>query len=436
MRKGEESLQFFALAVASVVFWTLSFLGSFAAIAAEGGADVEKVGDLAYLLELERATIRVIEASKPAFVFIQGGSGFSISEDGYVLTNEHVVVGRERLVVTMTGGRRFRARVVGHDPQGDVALLKLEDASGIPHLELGDSDRLLVGQRIVALGDPFLLASESLFLDGAPPTDYEPSASLGVISALHRYSFSYNDAIQVDVAVNRGNSGGPLLTLDGKVVGINGKIETRFVLGINTGVGYAIPSNQIKRFLGPLKSARGGVVLHGTIPGLNVATRIGGRRGLPITGVDDDSPAAEAGFRSGDLLLSLGGLPVKTRTRYLGILGTYPAGDRVTAEVARGEKTMEISAVLVALGTPFLGVQVDGHTDGLKVTQVGSGTPASRAGLQVGDVITRFDGEKITTSTQLAGLIEKRRAGESVKLAVVRGDKQLEVEVQLGLRPK
>src|SRR4029453_12127126 len=111
---------------------------------------------------------------------------------------------------------------------------------------------------------PFLLGSKNLFLDVAPP-DYEPSASLGIVSALHRFSDSYTDAIQVDVAVNRGNSGGPLLTLDGKVVGINGKIETRFDTGVNTGVGYAIPVSQILRFLEPMKHAGGGIVRHGMV---------------------------------------------------------------------------------------------------------------------------------------------------------------------------
>ena len=235
------------------------------AAAATGAPAMEMpAGPVADLRELERQVMQVIEKTAPAFVFIEGCSGFLVSADGLILTNEHVVAGKQELTVQLVGGRQLQADVLGHDPGGDLALLKLRDSSGVPALELGDSDALRVGEPVIALGDPFLLGSSSIFL-GAAPASYEPSASLGVVSALHRFSDTYFDAVQVDVAVNRGNSGGPLLNLAGKVVGINGKIETRFETGINTGVGYAIPANQIRRFFEPLKGAEGGRVNHGTI---------------------------------------------------------------------------------------------------------------------------------------------------------------------------
>src|SRR5262249_40593501 len=160
------------------------------------------------------------------------------------------------------------------------------------------------------------------------------------------------DAIQVDVAVNRGNSGGPLLTLDGKVMGINGKIETRFEFGINTGVGYAISSNQIQRFLEPLKSAGGNNVRHGTILGLGPAERADGKAGLLVDKVDAGSAAARSGVKAGDLILSIDGLQVLSRTRYHGILGTFPAGQEVGVKLARGSESLEVKVPLVEPGTP------------------------------------------------------------------------------------
>ncbi|MBN1443482.1 MAG: PDZ domain-containing protein [Planctomycetes bacterium] len=389
------------------------------------------------LREMEQRTIELIERSRPAFIFIAGGSGFCISPDGYVLTNEHVVMGARDLVVFLASGRPMRADAVGHDPQGDVALLKIRGAENLPYLEFGDSHRLEIGQPVLALGDPFLLASANLFLTENPflPPDYEPSASLGIVSALHRYSDTYSDAIQVDLSVNRGNSGGPLLTFDGKVVGINGKIETRFALGINTGVGYAIPSHQILRFLEPLKKAGGGQVRHGTIGGLQVGARVGEKAGLPVTEVLDDSPAFKAGFRPGDLLLSIAGLPVKTATRFHGILSTYPAGESVPVQVSRGDEVLDISAVLVAPGRPFLGILAEsagGDVPGARVTRVDPGTPAERAGLAVGDIVTRFGGDAIGSPTDLAASIRKRSAGDLVVLTVVRGGDAVEIQLRLG----
>ncbi|MCZ6792575.1 MAG: trypsin-like peptidase domain-containing protein [Planctomycetota bacterium] len=389
------------------------------------------------LRALEAAQVAALGKVKPAFVFIGGGSGFCISPDGYILTNHHVIQGeRKPLRVVFSGGAMYVADVVGQDPRGDVALLKVKDGKDLPSVKLGDSSKLRVGQRVVALGDPFLLGSQEIFLPRVPP-DFEPSASAGIISALHRYSDTYSDAIQVDLAVNRGNSGGPLLTLDGVVVGINGKIETRFALGINTGVGYAIPSNQIRRFLRPLKEAQGGTVRHGTIRGLEVAERVRDKKGLPVTRVAEGTPAERAGFRPGDLILTIAGLPVKTETRYLGILSTYPAGEEVPVRVVRGEEIVDIAAVLVASGSPYLGISTvvpDGDVAGAEVTAVRRRSPARRAGLREGDVITSFDGDEVKSPTDLAGIIKTRQAGDLVVVKVVRGGKTIDVQLRIGSR--
>lgn len=388
-------------------------------------------GDLERLRALEDRIIRTIESSKKAFVFINGGSGFLISPDGLVLTNDHVVVGRKETTVYLTGGENYRARVLGHDPAGDVALLQIEGAGELPFLELGDSSRLRVGQEVIALGDPFLLASMNLFFGRTPP-DHEPSASLGIISALHRYSDTYADAIQVDVAVNRGNSGGPLLTLDGKAVGINGKIETRFAVGINSGVGYAVPSNQVKNFLEPLREAEGGQVSHGVIVGLRVEERAEGRAGLPVREVEAGSPAEEAGFRKGDLIVDIAGSPVFTRNRYRGVLHTFPVGRTIPVRVARDGGTTLLNVDIQPKRRPVLGVDMEnGPEGGALVKEVPEGSPAEKAGLKKGDVILSLEGRLVPSVRVLNHLLGRLEVGQKVLLGVVREGKPLQIRLSL-----
>ena len=394
------------------------------------------------LRALEARVKTVVAGCKPAFVFIKGdqgggyssGSGFCISSDGYVLTNDHVIAGARSVEAYMTGGRYFKTTVVGRDPGGDVALLKLEGKGKFPFLKLGDSQAVRPGQRVLALGDPFLTGSEDVLGQGAP-ANFEPAVSMGIVSAVHRYSETYNDAIQVDLAVNRGNSGGPLITLDGKVVGINGKIETRFALGINTGVGYAVPSNQISRFMKHLEVAEGGAVLHGKIEGLEVGERADEKAGLPVVGVRQGSPAAASGFKAGDLLERLGGLPVRTRSRYKGILGTYPAGDTVAAEVLREGEKLTLKAVLVAGGKAHLGLiprAIESDVAGVGVGSVVRSSPAQRAGIRAGDIVTMFDGQPISSTTELKRVMNQRRPGDTVVLKLSRAGENLELKVTLG----
>jgi S1-C subfamily serine protease len=407
-------------------------------ISAEGG-----ISELEALRRVERRIVTTIESAVPAIAFLQGGSGFMISADGYLLTNAHVVSDkitnnvvqrpkRKKFDVYLRGGQGFVADLVGSDPEGDVALLKLRGNPKVPFLEFGDSDTLEIGQQVIALGDPFLIGSEELFIRQAPP-DYQPSASLGIISALHRNSDTYRDAIQVDVAVNRGNSGGPLLTLDGKVVGINGKIETRFQAGVNTGVGYSIHINQVKRFLGPLKRAKGGVVRHGTIDGLALATRAREGRGLRVTGVKADSPAHAAGFLKEDRILSIDGLPVSSLSRFDSILGTYPAGEHLLVKLSRGAMDIELKAALLEPGAlPYLGIKCDtGPQVGARIINVDPNSPAGRAGLKDRDVIVSLAGMQVTTHQQLDDYLLRKLPGDLLAVEVVRTGGPLKLAVLL-----
>jgi S1-C subfamily serine protease len=291
---------------------------------------------------------------------------------------------------------------------------------------------------VLVIGDPFLVGSRELFLRDAPP-DYEPAASLGIVSALHRYSEAYPDSIQVDAAINPGNSGGPLFNLAGEVIGINGKIENEFGVGINAGVGYAIPSNQIRRFLAPMRAAKGGAVHNGSIHGLRVGRRASTATGLPITNVSSDSPAESYGFRSGDRILTIDGKSVSTENRYRGILETYPAGARVAVSVQRGDDTVELEAALFETDQPHLGIQaltVVTPVEGVQVSSVTDEGPAARAGLHEGDVIQRFGDERVISTPELLQLLGRYHPGSKVPLELVREGKPVELVLVLGAKPR
>jgi len=421
-----------------------AFIALSSALAA-ADADGSQTSDFERLLALETAAVELIETAKSSFVFIEGGSGFLVSAEGHILTNDHVVVGKSELVVQFTGGKSYRAEVTGHDPEGDVALLKVKHSGDFPHrdprgeivkpLELGDSDAVRVGEQVIALGDPFLLGSKNLFLDVAPP-DFEPSASLGVVSALHRFSDMYTDAIQVDVAVNRGNSGGPLLTLEGKVVGINGKIETRFDIGVNTGVGYAVPSNQIRRFLPLLEKAGGKTVRHGSIHGIEVEERGDSEEGLLVERVRAGSPAARAGLEDRDRLLAIEGQAVFSRNRYLGILGTYPAEHEIRLRILRDGETLEKRVTLLEAGSQaYVGLKTESReAGGLNVVEVIPNSPAQQAGLIAGDVILFFEGKKVDSPVDLKAFIQTHSVGDVIPIAVLRNGETKELKVRLGGR--
>jgi S1-C subfamily serine protease len=247
------------------------------------------------------------------------------------------------------------------------------------------------------------------------------------------------DAIQVDVAVNRGNSGGPLLDLDGKVVGINGKIETRFEISVNTGVGYAVPSNQIRRFIEPLKRAGGGTVRHGAIHGIELAERVSEAGGLAVREVKDGSHAARLGIEPGDRILEVEGRPITSRSRYAGLISSYPAGHEVEIKLARGGRTLDLRAPLVEGGSlPYLGItlKTDAESMVTTITEVTPGSPADRAGVKVNDLVRSFDGKQVGSTAELKLHLQGRSAGDEVEFRVGRDGKDLTLKVRLGGRAR
>jgi serine protease Do len=280
----------------------------------------------AAVLSAEQQRIAAIaKASKSAVaVFANGGngggSGVVISPDGYALTNFHVVQpAGNYMKCSMNDGRLYDAVIVGIDPTGDVAVIKLLGRDDFPVATMVDSDQVQVGDWCFAVGNPFLLA-----------TDFQPTVTYGIVSGTHRYQYpagtllEYADCIQTDAAINPGNSGGPLYNANGDLIGVNGRGSFEKRGRVNVGVGYAISINQIKHFLGCLKSGR--IVDHATA-GFNVATSESGK--VLVSNILEDSDAYRRGLRYDAEIVSFGGRTIDTTNTFKNVLGIYPKGWRV-----------------------------------------------------------------------------------------------------------
>jgi serine protease Do len=386
------------------------------------------------------------------FVFFGGGSGVLISADGYCLTNHHVAGRQKTTRVTLHTGKQHEATLVCTDELGDVSLFKIQAGpdEGFPFAELGDSDALEQGQYVVACGNPFGIT--------LPAADFKmyPTITLGIVSALHRHQQTYFDCIQTDAAVNPGNSGGPLVTLDGKVVGINGRIATRYMNRVNSGVGYAIPSNQIRNFLpGMMKSGAGGSIFHGMIGGLVVESRNTMGSGARVQGVKPGTSAEKAGFKTGDLIVGVNGTKVFNRERYLAAIGNWPQGTEVTVRVEREGEGRDLKVALDKFspmegfglvmperpapvrpkGSAYLGAYIEETKDGLRVGDITPDSPADAAGLRKGDVLLRISNRKLTDRNELNSRVWRLRPGARVIFTVLRDGKETSVEVVLGAHP-
>jgi S1-C subfamily serine protease len=290
------------------------------------------------VLDAEAERVATIERiSRPTLAIFDskgqgGGSGVVISADGYAVTNFHVTAPcGAAMKCGLSDGRMVDAVLVGLDPGGDVALIKLLSDGKFPAAELGDSDAVRAGDWVYVAGNPFLLAD-----------DFRPSISYGIISGIHRYQYpsgtllEYSDCLQTDAAVNPGNSGGPLFNSDGQLIGINGRCSFEKRGRVNVGVGYAVSIDQIKRFLSQLRSGR--LVDHGAL-GATVSSNSEHR-----VGVDDileDSDVYRRGLRYGDELTSFAGREITTANGLKNVLGTYPEGWRVPIAFRRDGKVYE-----------------------------------------------------------------------------------------------
>jgi S1-C subfamily serine protease len=291
------------------------------------------------VLAAEQNRIAVVARVSPTVVAIfspggqGGGSGVLVTPDGYALTNFHVTQGAGTFMKCgLSDGVLYDAVIVGIDPTGDVALVKLFGRDDFPFARTGDSDALQVGDWSFAMGNPFLLA-----------TDFHPTVTFGIISGIHRYQYpagtflEYADCIQTDSSINPGNSGGPLFNSSGELVGINGRGSFEKRGRVNSGAGYAISINQIKNFM---DSLRGGLVVDHATLGATVATKDDGA--VVVTSILEQSEAYRRGLRADDEIVSFAGRPIRSVNQFKNVLGIFPRGWKLPLVYRREDRKQEI----------------------------------------------------------------------------------------------
>ncbi len=370
------------------------------------------------------------------------GSGFIISRDGFILTNNHVVAGADEIKVKLSDGREFKAIVKGADEKLDLAVLKIDVKGALPFAELGDSDALQVGEWVMAIGNPFGL---------------NQTVTAGIVSAKGRVigSGPYDDFIQTDASINMGNSGGPLFDASGKVIGIN----TAIIQG-GQGIGFAIPINMAKSVLPQLeekgKVIRGwlGVAVQSVTPELAKSFGVEGEKGALVANVMKDSPAEKAGLKSGDIILEFDGKEVQEMNAISRLVAATPVGKKVKIRLLRNGKTKVVTATIERLKEGAESVQTGTEQDRIGVTvrdlnaelaaQIGikesqgvvvvavkPGGIAEEAGIAVGDVIKEIDGVQINTVADFAKAISAHKKDEITRLLLRRGDSSLFVAIKV-----
>ena len=403
-------------------------------------AESERFEDLEQLEQIPDYLRRFFQYRNPPMPRGGGtGSGFFISNDGYVVTNHHVVAGADVVIVRLSDRREFDATVIGSDERSDLALLKV-DGDNFPSLELGNSQDLRVGEWVLAIGSPFGL-------------DY--SVTAGIVSAKGRSlptdrGENYVPFLQTDVAINPGNSGGPLFNLDGEVVGVNSQIFTRS--GGSIGLSFSIPSLVVENVIGQLME-RGSVVrgwLGVTIQNVDrtLAESFGLDRpqGALVAQVGDDSPAEAAGIEPGDIIVNVDGSDIEVSADLPHVVGLIAPDTKVNMVVIRdGEPTrlrvrigslgadepMRLSSVAPEPGKlETLGMTIEaadeavldraGLRGGVLVTDVENNSVAAEAGIAPGDVITMFGRSAISSLSDIEDVLETVEPGDSVRLRVSR----------------
>jgi serine protease Do len=371
------------------------------------------------------------------------GSGFIISEDGYILTNTHVIDDADEVTVKLTDKREFKAKVVGTDRRTDVALIKI-DAKGLPKVPIGDPNKLRVGEWVAAIGSPF---------------GFENSVTVGIVSAKGRSlpDESYVPFIQTDAAVNPGNSGGPLFNLKGEVVGINSQIYSR--TGGYMGLAFAIPidvasnvADQLRKH-GKVTRGRLGIGIQELTPDLAASFGLKGANGVLVSAVEKGGPAEKAGLQPGDVILKYDGKSLQSASELPRLVGGTRPGTAVRLQIWRKKAAQEVTVVVGELpaektaerrgpdrpGASRFGLVVSELTaerqrqlnvdHGLLVENVRGS--AAKAGIRRGDVILAVGNTEIATVEQFVRLLNQVPAGQTVALLVRRGDNALYIPLKI-----
>ena len=372
------------------------------------------------------------------------GSGFVIDPSGIVITNNHVVGDANDILVIFTDGRKLKAKVIGKDSKVDVAVLKVESDKPLKSVKFGDSDKARVGDGVMAVGNPFGLGE---------------TVTAGIISARNRNidSGPYDDFLQTDASINKGNSGGPLFNMQGEVIGINTAILSPS--GGSIGIGFATPSDTVQPVIAQLEqfheTRRGwlGVRIQPVDDTIAESLGLGTARGALIAGVEDKGPAKPAGLKAGDVIVKFDGKDIKESRDLPRIVASTPVGKTVDVVVVRngqevtksvtlgrledGEKTAEIpseddsaaleSPVQKALGMEFSGITDDARktfkikdsVKGVIVTSVEPGSPAADRGLRPGDVIEEVNHQAVEKPGDLAKAIDAAKKDSAKKPALL-----------------
>jgi serine protease Do len=361
------------------------------------------------------------------------GSGFIIDENGFILTNNHVVEKTDEIMVRLADEKEFRAEIIGRDPKTDLALIRIETDHPLKPLPLGDSDKLGVGDWVVAIGNPFGLGS---------------TVTAGIVSAKYRHigAGSYDNFIQTDASINPGNSGGPLLNTSGEVIGINSAIYSK--TGGSIGIGFAIPINMVRDLLPQLKRGkvvRGwmGVIIQKITSDLKDKLRLKHDKGALVADVTAGGPADKAGIKRGDVIVSFDGKEIKEMNDLPYMVASTPVGKKAVVEVIRKgrKKTFKVKIVElkeereteeVSEAKPNLGMTVEeltpqlarnlglSETTGLVVVGVEKGSPAEEAGLRPRDIIVEVDQVEPTDLEEFHKKIEGYKIGDTILLLIKR----------------
>src|SRR5438093_604540 len=365
------------------------------------------------------------------------GSGFIIDRDGTILTNYHVVDGAEKTVVTLSDGRSFDAKVLGRDQKTDIAIVKINAPQDLPVVTFGDSDRLEVGEWVLAIGDPFGL---------------DHTVTSGIVSAKGRQigAGPYDNFIQTDASINPGNSGGPLINLRGEVVGINTAIFSQS--GGNIGIGFAIPTNSVKELLPQLKDkgkvVRGylGTTVQKITPEIADSLSLKQSKGALVAEVLKGSPAERAGIKLGDIITEFNSKEIKDSADLPALVARVTPGMTVQLKVLRDGKEvtlpltvgeMKEKEIVASTQEGDLGLVVQPVTpeiaeslgidraEGLVVTSVVPGSAADEAGLRAGDLIAQVNRRPVKSLAEYNREIARSEKGKSVLFLVRRGQGSL-----------
>ncbi len=365
------------------------------------------------------------------------GSGFIISDDGYIVTNNHVIGEADKITVRLSDKEEYEAKIIGSDERTDLALIKIDPSTPLAAVPLGDSEALLVGDWVMAIGNPFGL---------------EQTVTVGIVSAKGRVigAGPYDDFIQTDATINPGNSGGPLLNLKGEVIGINSAIFSRG--GGNIGIGFAIPIDQAKSIIAQLRESgkvtRGwlGVMIQPVTKELAESFGLKEPKGALVAEVTEDGPAKKAGLERGDVITSFNGATINDSRDLPAVVAQAPVGSEAAIKILRGGKEENISVKLgelpaqlasaapaeasqeswgmtVANITPEIARQfrLENDKKGVIVTEVEPGSPAASAGIQPGDLIEEVNRKAVTSVDEFTKAVADLKEEETLLVLARRG---------------